>query len=467
MASPELSLGTMRAIGEAAYLARHGHPCPSEEALLSMDAGLVKDFFNPKPNAVVASWLDKTSQPLPSTMLLTGPPPSGAPAPRLHCSSWWDSSSDRGHAPESGLLGQSVGQGAWCAGRNVAGEWISVQCGRRVGVVAVHLQGRGNHDQWVTRVELQSCADEQGMQWVSHGEYTGVSDRSTVVRLPLPVPTAAHWVRLIAKEWHQHISLRWDVEVTASQPPTPLLFKEHSLQGQFQSPGAGALAAEGRAWVQQRPAPTQAELAALGGARQQLDRCVVDWGYASKPRGWFAHSPGEVGYGRWVGMPPPHCWWSVARLLPPPTLLLSSGARPAAALHCSSFWDSKKNREHGPEHGVLNGQSLVPAWCAAANTAGQWISLDCGGLVVVNAVLLQGRGDTGCAREWQLCWHKAQARACFNCAPHLPCTHSPLPFLHLHTPTTPCALLCRVVHQSGGAHCCRCCRQRLEQPGHL
>ncbi len=33
------------------------------------------------------------------------------------------------------------------------------------------------------------------------------------MRCALPAPTPAHHVKVVVKEWHGHISLRWDVEV--------------------------------------------------------------------------------------------------------------------------------------------------------------------------------------------------------------------------------------------------------------
>ena len=61
-------------------------------------------------------------------------------------------------------------------------------------------------------MEVLTAADAQGSAWTSQGTFDGTTDQTSVVRLALPQPTLAHWVKLVVKEWHGHISLRWDVE---------------------------------------------------------------------------------------------------------------------------------------------------------------------------------------------------------------------------------------------------------------
>ena len=61
-------------------------------------------------------------------------------------------------------------------------------------------------------MEVLTAADAAGSAWSSQGTFEGNTDQAATVRLALPQPILAHWVKLVVKEWHAHISLRWDVE---------------------------------------------------------------------------------------------------------------------------------------------------------------------------------------------------------------------------------------------------------------
>ncbi|XP_072016910.1 EGF-like repeat and discoidin I-like domain-containing protein 3 [Amphiura filiformis] len=62
----------------------------------------------------------------------------------------------------------------------------------------------------------------------------------------------------------------------------------------------------------------------------------------------------------------------------------------------SSFYASHLNLHHAPQKARLNAQrtnSSIGAWCAAFDDANQWIQVDLNNAVVVNGVMIQGRGD--------------------------------------------------------------------------
>jgi hypothetical protein len=88
-----------------------------------------------------------------SVLLASGARPLSA----LSASSWWDSAQNRAHSVDHCVLDSTGGANAWCAGRNVPGEWIELDCGSDELVTAVLLQGRGSQcQQWCTRVEVRA-----------------------------------------------------------------------------------------------------------------------------------------------------------------------------------------------------------------------------------------------------------------------------------------------------------------------
>ncbi|EDO33502.1 predicted protein, partial [Nematostella vectensis] len=127
---------------------------------------------------------------------------------------------DRLHGPERGRLNftntdPTVGwwPEAWCAGRNAVGEYLQVDIGREVLLTMVATQGRGDYPQWVTSYELSHSRD--GQAWTpyyakqGHAKvFLGNYKQTTVVSHQLRYHPKVRYVRIIARTWNGHISLR-------------------------------------------------------------------------------------------------------------------------------------------------------------------------------------------------------------------------------------------------------------------
>ena len=84
------------------------------------------------------------------------------------------------------------------------------------------LQGRGDHNQYVTSFTLAVSDDGATFRFVKRDGSTsaiddnavvfpGNSDQNTVVEVRLPVPIETHYVRLYPQSFVGHFSLRWDI----------------------------------------------------------------------------------------------------------------------------------------------------------------------------------------------------------------------------------------------------------------
>ncbi|EDO33236.1 predicted protein, partial [Nematostella vectensis] len=116
-------------------------------------------------------------------------------------------------APKEGRIHSERDTKAWCAKQNVAGEYLQVDIGREVLLTKIATQGRGIYLQWVTSYELSHSRD--GQAWTPYYDeqghakvFPGNQDNSTVVSHPLPYHPRVRYVRIFAKTWHRHISLR-------------------------------------------------------------------------------------------------------------------------------------------------------------------------------------------------------------------------------------------------------------------
>ncbi|XP_015762694.1 PREDICTED: lactadherin-like isoform X2 [Acropora digitifera] len=137
---------------------------------------------------------------------------------QISASSRWDSN----HAPSQARLNYqetTSKSGAWAAAHNNDKQWLQVFLGKTK-ITRVATQGRnynpswpyGSHSQWVTKYKLQYSNDgvtflyykEQGVV----KEFTGNSDRDTVVENVLNPPIEAKFIRFQPTAWHGHISMR-------------------------------------------------------------------------------------------------------------------------------------------------------------------------------------------------------------------------------------------------------------------
>ena len=77
----------------------------------------------------------------------------------------------------------------------------------------IQLQGRGDgYDEWVKKYRLQYSENLTDWKDVEGGEeFTGNSDRETIVSNKLANSIKCAAIRIIPTEWQQHISMRCEV----------------------------------------------------------------------------------------------------------------------------------------------------------------------------------------------------------------------------------------------------------------
>ena len=134
---------------------------------------------------------------------------------QITASSMWNSK----HAPWQARLHfdpSSPGYaGSWSALNNEIGEWIEVDLLAVTKVTAIATQGRYDNSQWrqwVTGYSLQYSLDGEDFKDLVDGKvFPGNHDRSTVKRLDFNTPIVARYIRVVAKTWHSHISLRMEL----------------------------------------------------------------------------------------------------------------------------------------------------------------------------------------------------------------------------------------------------------------
>lgn len=133
---------------------------------------------------------------------------------QLTASSEWDWN----HGARRGRLNiqqQGVLRGAWSSRRNDGNQWLQIDLFDETSqVTGVATQGRADWNQWVTKYRLQYSVDgvtfqfykEQGQS--ANKEFTGNTDRNTIVRHDLNPPITARFIRFRPVSWFGHISMR-------------------------------------------------------------------------------------------------------------------------------------------------------------------------------------------------------------------------------------------------------------------
>ena len=113
---------------------------------------------------------------------------------------------------DSRLHGNSV----WISGSLSLGQFIQADLGtvRRVGAVAT--QGRHSHDRWMTSYNFAYSVDGLTHYFILNSDaskrnFTGNSDRNTVVEHVFESAVAARYVRLYPLTWEGSPSVRWEV----------------------------------------------------------------------------------------------------------------------------------------------------------------------------------------------------------------------------------------------------------------
>ena len=99
---------------------------------------------------------------------------------------------------------------------------MQADLGSSVRVAAILLQGRGDHNQYVTSFTLAVSDDGRRFRFIKRDGSTSAIDdnavvfpgsynKDSVVEVRLPVPIETHYVRLFPQTFVGHISLRWDI----------------------------------------------------------------------------------------------------------------------------------------------------------------------------------------------------------------------------------------------------------------
>ncbi|GIQ83025.1 hypothetical protein KIPB_004271 [Kipferlia bialata] len=104
---------------------------------------------------------------------------------------------------------------AWSAACNVAGQYGMVTFDRPVVLVGVATRGRPTCDQWITQYGIE-IFDPDTRDWVpveEQRQYTGNTNRNSIVLHAFGAPVVAKQLRIVAVEWHQHVSMRFEVYV--------------------------------------------------------------------------------------------------------------------------------------------------------------------------------------------------------------------------------------------------------------
>jgi hypothetical protein len=121
------------------------------------------------------------------------------------------SSWNKKHGPEQGKLNLQEGLANWSAKTNDSNQWVQVDFGEKKLIEKVFIQGRYNRAQWVTKFRVQVSADGKKFEEIGSG-YEGNTDQQTVVEVALSPQPVARFVRIVPVEWHEHISMRFDVQ---------------------------------------------------------------------------------------------------------------------------------------------------------------------------------------------------------------------------------------------------------------
>ncbi|XP_033109290.1 lactadherin-like [Anneissia japonica] len=138
------------------------------------------------------------------------------PAEQLSASSEW-TLRNGAHRGRLNTEADSLGVGAWCSKTIDQYQWIQVDLGKLHMVRGVITQGRNKCClQWVTSYEIFYSVDGNLFQPIRNSDcqvtrFVGNSDEDTTVTNIFPDPVYAKFVRIHPTNWHNWISLRFEV----------------------------------------------------------------------------------------------------------------------------------------------------------------------------------------------------------------------------------------------------------------
>eukprot|EP01091_Cochliopodium_minus_P016422 TRINITY_DN6143_c0_g2_i1.p1 TRINITY_DN6143_c0_g2~~TRINITY_DN6143_c0_g2_i1.p1 ORF type:complete len:186 (-),score=34.69 TRINITY_DN6143_c0_g2_i1:96-653(-) len=100
--------------------------------------------------------------------------------------------------------------GSWCAKTNDLNQFIMIDFQKEMNFCGLDLQGRHDSEQWVTSFNLY-YKDERN-NWISiENNILGCRDRNTIRSYIPTTLIKCRSIRLNPQQWHEHISLRWEV----------------------------------------------------------------------------------------------------------------------------------------------------------------------------------------------------------------------------------------------------------------
>ena len=95
---------------------------------------------------------------------------------------------------------------AWSAGFNIAGQYMDIDAGHDVILVAVATQGRAlHHNQRVTLFDVEARTDGENFTTIGTN-FSGNFDQDTIV-VNAFAPLRARYVRFVVREWSGWISI--------------------------------------------------------------------------------------------------------------------------------------------------------------------------------------------------------------------------------------------------------------------
>ncbi|XP_036295249.1 inactive carboxypeptidase-like protein X2 [Pipistrellus kuhlii] len=128
---------------------------------------------------------------------------------------------------QAGVSENDFYDGAWCAGRNDAHQWIEVDARRLTRFTGVITQGRNSLwlSDWVTSYKVMVSNDSHAWVTVKNGSgdmvFEGNSEKEVPVLNELPVPMVARYLRVNPQSWFPDGSVCLRLEVLGCPLPDP------------------------------------------------------------------------------------------------------------------------------------------------------------------------------------------------------------------------------------------------------
>lgn len=119
---------------------------------------------------------------------------------------------NRNHAAKYGKIDLEPKYANWAAKNNDEKQWVGLEFEEPKKITEIKTQGRFNRDQWVTKYYLSWSLD--GKKWESNLDLIleANTDRDSHIIRKLEHPLICKSLRIHPVEWHEHISMRFDVK---------------------------------------------------------------------------------------------------------------------------------------------------------------------------------------------------------------------------------------------------------------